>query len=168
MNTDELEPNISLSIVPCEQDYFLLEGAPRPLIPEGQYCFKLVEHRTARMFGIPKLIFLMSVIDLGEYHGSRICRYYNVKQHKGKVGKRGKFIPPRNGDFMIDYFTLVHSPKMRIDRVPLSPLYNSVIVGDVSTVKKNNQGKILPDALHYSKVSKLIRLQEDINSLAKS
>ena len=152
-----------LTVVADNSDTFSIESELRPFIPPGEYHFKLINHYTARMFGgNPKLILTLSVIDNGEYQSVKLCRYYNVKKVLGKSGKKGRFVPPIGGDFMIDYFTLVPGRLDRADRLSFAPLYNSIILGQVETVTKNSLGKALPKELHSSKVSKLIKLKEDL------
>lgn len=139
-------------------------GSPedRPQIPEGKYHFKLTAHETAVKFGIPRLIMLMTVIDHNEQHGISLPCYRNVDRLKGKTGKKGGFVPPRGGDFMIEYCSLLPGYNPRRDRISLNPYYNSIIYARVTTVMKNNRGKVLPEQLWWSKVGELIRLTEEL------
>jgi hypothetical protein len=89
-----------------------------------------------------------------------LCRYYNLKKLKGKPGNKGKFIPKVRGDFMIEYFTLFPLQRIsRIDRIPMEPFVNSIIIAKVKDVKKNSSQKNLPEQLIYSKISELIRIE---------
>ena len=127
------------------------------LIPEGLYELKLVTHYTAIQFQSPRLVMEFSVCECGDYFGSRLFRYYHLERLDGKAGKHGRFVAKARGDLMIEYCTLFPR-KVRRDRLSLAPLYNSVIIGKVATVTKNNQGKALPEPLQYSKISELVRL----------
>tara|TARA_R110002167_G_scaffold110677_8_gene281496 strand:+ start:3014 stop:3493 length:480 start_codon:yes stop_codon:yes gene_type:complete len=153
-NTDEPIESQNIVEFPA-QDYE--DGA---FIPEGIYRLKLLTHYTAVQFGTPKLILVFKVVDFGQYFGTEIKAYFNVAEHLGKVGSKGKVRHKRTGDFMVQYYTVLyrHRP-YRLDRVPMEPLYNAVIVGKVRTVKTNRDRKKLPEQLFYSKVDELIRIE---------
>lgn len=131
-----------------------------PLIPEGDYRFKLTEHETTTQFGTPKLILTFQLLDFGPLHGTRLKSYYNVERLIGKPGKKGKVKHKRTGDFLVEYFTILPAqPKpKRFDRIPLEPLYNSEIVCSVVTVKQNSKREPLPKQLWYSKVGHMVRI----------
>ena len=132
-----------------------------PLVPEGDYSLKLHSHRTAQMFGTPRLVLTFSITDFGEFHGVMLQRYYGVEKLIGKSGKNGRCKHKRRGDFTIEYFTLFpHVPLRRLDRISLKPLYNSEIVGRVRIVKTNNQQKRLPQPLWHSVIGNLVRVEE--------
>ena len=132
-----------------------------PLIPEGEYRLKLVEHETSICFGprSPRLVLTFTVCDMGQHFGTRLQRFYNVARLKSKAGKKGQFVAKLHGDLMIEICTLLNR-KVRPDRVPLEPLYNSVLVGRIQTVKHNSQQKDLPEVLHYSKVAALLKVEQ--------
>lgn len=134
----------------------------RPLLPEGEYQLKLLAHGTELHFGKkPRLVLKFSVVDFGQQQGTVLFRYYNVDKLLSKAGKNGRFKPPRNGDFMMEYFKVVSGcGKPRLDRIPLEPLYKSIIVGRVRTVDRNSQQKALPEQLKYSVVAELLRAGE--------
>jgi hypothetical protein len=133
-----------------------------PLIPEGEYHFKLVSHETAMKFGTPRVILLMAVIDPGEHHGAAVSCYRNVKRLKGKPGKRGGFVPTRGGHFMIEFCKLLPDFNPRIDRISLSKFYDKVIYARTKTVKHNNLREKLPGQLWWTKVDKLLELREEL------
>jgi hypothetical protein len=139
-------------------------GSPEylPLIPEGNYHFKLVTHETALKFGKPRLVMSATIIDTGEQYGVLLPCYRNVDSLKGKAGKKGGFVPPRGGDFMIEYCKLLPDHNPRRDRISLNPYYNNIIVAKVETVKKNNRGKTLPKQLWWSKIGELLKLTEEL------
>lgn len=132
-----------------------------PLVPEGEYRLKLVNHFTEKMFGnFPKLVLEFEVLDYGEHFGILLRRFYCVSKLKGKPGKKGKFIPPKRGDFLIEYCTLLGKSKLgRLDRIPMQPLYGRIIVGETRNVTHNNQQKALPAPLQYSVVARLLRVE---------
>ena len=137
----------------------LLES--RPLVPDGNYHFKLRHHETAIMFKNPKLILHLEIAEFGDYHGIVIPNYYNVSEIYGPPKKRGRFKPTKGGDFLIDYFNLVGAGG-RLDRLSMKPLYNSFIYARTETVTKNNQGKKLPPQLQYSKIAEMVELRDDL------
>mgnify|MGYP003986350271 FL=1 len=144
-------------VVSDESTQLSLPSELRPIIPEGDDHLKLLKDNVEFMFGGCKLCLLFSVIDFGEYQGVELFRYYNVEK------KRGSFEPPLNGDFLIDYFTLLPGRVRRRDRMSLNPIYNKITLGKVTTVRTNNLGKKLPESLWYSKVGKLLKLKDDID-----
>ena len=153
--TASVKPALSL-VTKRDRSELSLSSELRPLIPDGNYHLKLLKDNILYMYGGWKLCLQFSVIDFGDYQGTELVRYYNV----GKKG--GKFEPPRNGDFMIDYFTVLPGRVRRRDRMSLDPLYDKIVFARVSTVKTNNQGKKLPDTIWYSKVGKLLMLKDDL------
>jgi len=131
-----------------------------PLIPAGEYRLKLDSHSTAVMFKTPRLILNFSIVDFGDYHQVIVSRYYCVERLIGKPGRGGKCKHKRRGDFMLEYFSLLpERTRDRLDRVPLEPLYNSIIIGRVRTVTSNCMQKSLPQQLLYSVVGELIGLE---------
>lgn len=131
------------------------------LIPAGEYQLKLVDHYTAIKFSSPRLILVFQVIDFGEHHGCQLERFFYVRDLKGKPRRKGACWHKARGDFMIEYCTVLpDARKPRLDRVPIEPLYNHVIIGRVATVKHNNQQKKLPEQLWYSKVAELLRVEQ--------
>ena len=149
----------SANIDPGGDEIFLMES--RPLVPDGNYHFKLRHHETAIMFKNPKLILHLEIAEFGDYHGIVIPNYYNVAELYGPPKKRGRFKPTRSGDFLIDYYNLVGSVE-RLDRLPMRPLYNSFIYARTETVTRNNQGKKLPPQLQYSKIAEMVELRDDL------
>lgn len=137
--------------------YFPANSDEWPLIAEGEYQLKLVSHETAVQFLTPKLILLFSICEFGNYFGTRLPKYYNIKKFKGKPGKKGHFYPKRRGDFMFDFYTLFNR-NVRLDRIPMEPFYNSIIIGRVGTVKVDYRNRKLPEQMRYSKVCELLRL----------
>lgn len=138
------------------------EAAPEewPLIPEGSYEMRLSSHEVRYVFQQHRLVLQFRICDFGPYLGTVLYRFYNIerctKNAKGKIVN--VFHKPR-GDFMIEYCNLLPGAgRVRRDRVPMDPLYDKVIIGQVVTVKKNNQNKPLPEALQYSKVGRLLRI----------
>ena len=142
-----------------EEGEFLLPES-RPLVPDGNYHFKLLEHETAIMFKNHKLVLYLRIADIGRYHGIVIPNYYNVDKFLGKPGKKGRFRATTGGNFLIEYFTLVGKAE-RLDRLSMRPLYNSLIYARTETVTKNNQGKKLPPQLQYSKIAEMLELRND-------
>lgn len=130
-----------------------------PRIPEGEYRLKMVGYSTAIPFGnkAPRLFLNFTVCDMGKCFGVPLKKFYNVATLTTKVGKNGGCKHKPRGDFLIDYFTLFPDQRLkRLDRIPMGPLLNSIIIGSVRDVTKNSQQKELPDQLKYSVIAKLI------------
>jgi hypothetical protein len=128
-------------------------------VTDGNYQLKLLGHWTETMYTTPRLKLEFSIVDLGEFHGETVSRYYNVERLIGKAGKKGRFKAKQTGDFLIEYFNLFpHRKIKRRDRIPMEDMYNEIIIGKVRTVKKNNQQKRLPEQLQYSVIEELLRI----------
>jgi hypothetical protein len=153
--------NRSLSVIPNEKEILLPDE--RPLVPDGRYHFKLKSHRTEYMFGSPRLILLMAILDYGDFHGVTLPRFYNVKQLIGKPGKKGRFKPTNGGDFLIDYYNLITVRDRRLDRLSMKPLYDKIVYAETATVKINNRKTKLPEPMWHSKVINLIELKDDFS-----
>lgn len=131
------------------------------LLPPGQYQLKLLEFRTASQFKSARLILEFSIVDFGEHFEKRVCRYYNIERIIGKPAINGRFKAKPHGDFLIEYYTLFGGPRIsRLDRVPMGVFRNSILVGQIRTVTKNNQQKVLPVQMHYSVVAALTGLSK--------
>jgi hypothetical protein len=105
-----------------------------------------------------KLILWFSIADFGQHHGIRIARYYNVTRIVGKPGKNGAFKLSWSSSLLREYASLILMPT-RLDRIYLHHLSSLLIVGMVKTVRKTSQQEVLPEALHYSVVQKLLRVE---------
>lgn len=126
-------------------------GNAFPLLPEGEYEVCYVYHETWNYMGRnPKVAFWFRVINIGEYFGTLIPRYFNVKQLKGKPAKNGRFVPGRSSDFLLEYCNLFPRRITRLDRIPLSLLENEIIKVQVKTVTKNREQRSMPEVLQYS------------------
>jgi len=54
---------------------------PLPRVPEGDYTVAYVKHEYKTMFaGQPKLILTFRIIEMGEYFGTEVQRFYNVRR----------------------------------------------------------------------------------------
>jgi hypothetical protein len=131
-----------------------------PLIPEGHYEMRLVSQEVRMIFQQPRLVLKLRICEMGPHFGKILFRYYNVERFtKSAKGKVAVMKHKPRGDFMIEYCTLLPGTgRLRLDKVPMTPLYDKVIIGEVVTVKKNNQHKPLPEALQYSKVGRLVKI----------
>jgi hypothetical protein len=132
-----------------------------PLIPEGQYRFKLIRHETVSTFDSPKLVLVCSIIDFGPHSETILRRYYCVERLVGKARRGGQCKHKRRGDFMLEYFSLFPSQARprRLDRVSLDPFRNEVLIGSVRTVKHNSQQKKLPEQLRYSVIGSFVGVE---------
>lgn len=133
-----------------------------PLIPEGEYRFRLESHYSDVQFGNPKLILNLKVTDFGPFLGTKLKAYFNVVTLLGKSGMKGKVKHKRTGGFMVQYFTVLPMAARikRLDRVPMEPLYNIEIVGKVRTVKLDSKQKRTPEQCWYSVVARLVRAEK--------
>lgn len=132
-----------------------------PLVKPGDYQLAYIGRYTAYMHGRnPKLALKFRIVDMGEFFEVELERWFNVKRLTGKPGNNGMFVPPRHGDFLLEYTTLfptVLTRKTRLDRISFTPFRNITVTGTVGTVTKNSTQDVLPEVLQYSTIRKLLR-----------
>ena len=126
------------------------------LVPEGEYSVAFLRCEDGIAYGEARWFVHCQIIDEGQYQGLPLIRYYNKP--------RGKILP-RTHHLWLDYTAL-------FDRRPpknLNPekfLKGSVMRAQVITVRHATRGKKrekLPEALHYSKIDSLLRLEAGPN-----
>ena len=131
-----------------------------PLIKPGVYSLGFLFHETARLYNQPKLILWFTVLSDGEYHGTKLKRFYNVRSLIGKAGKNGKYRPSGwSSDLIREYAQLFGSiPDDRLDRFSLNPFKNVIITGEVKTVRLDSKNRGIPACVQYSVIERLIRV----------
>ena len=128
------------------------------LIPPGEYLVKFSHWHTCLLFGKQgKLALVFTVCDLGEYLGTKLFRWYNVRL-RGKSGHNGKFSTGWGSDLLHEYVRLVGMATRR-DRIALTRYTGLLIRAKVETVTTSRTQGILPDALHYSVIRKLLSIE---------
>ena len=151
-----------LEVVHFNSSFALLDQHRNdPIVQEGRYNVGYVEHETCINFGKPKVVFSFRVLDYGKYNGAILKRFYNVARLIGKPAKGGNFKPPRRGDFMVEFVQCFHVDPRRLDRLPLSYFSQNILVAKVETVKRTSYNKITPEQMQYSKISELIKVNND-------
>lgn len=129
-----------------------------PQIPDGEYTFRLKHHLTAQKFGSPRVELRCVIVDLGEFYGIELSRWYCVDSLKSKAGPRGTFIPKPTGDLLIEFCGLFPDYNPRLERFSLQRLYGIEFIARTRTVKVNNQQTPLPEQLQHSVIAKLVRV----------
>jgi hypothetical protein len=128
-------------------------------VPAGTYNVALIDWWTGVMFGkSKKLALTFQIVDMGDYFGKKLVRWYNVKRHIGATGRHGNFKPSRGSAFMSDYVRMVGMPS-RIDRPSLTKLFNVLIKAEVATVKRDYEQNTILEPLRYSVIRKLIHIE---------
>lgn len=130
-----------------------------PLIPEGEYVLRYVEHHTLKPKGSGRLVITFA-IEEGDYAGTILKAYYSV-QLRGDSGKFGKFLASRQGEYyeqICDLFPdLING---RPDRISPRRLLGRRVKGEVVTVTTKWNGDQRRPHTRYSKVQRLITLVE--------
>jgi len=128
-----------------------------PLIPEDKYKVAYLEHGTVNVPGTGKLVIQFTIV-AGAYQGTILKAYYRVKL-KRPIGKCGKFVPSRQGEYyeqMCDIFPdLIEG---RTDRISPQRLKGKTILVEVTTVKTKWNGKQRKKHTQYSKVNRMVSL----------
>lgn len=129
------------------------------LIPPGEYRLRLTHWQTAILWGRShKVVLHFTVCDIGPHFGAKISRYYNVEKVVGNPSRNGRFKLRWNHDLVREYAMLLPMPQ-RLDRLYLERLKSLLIVGRVATTSTNARQKRIPDALQYSVVRELLRIE---------
>ncbi len=134
---------------------FGITGAELPLIVPGIYSVVYQSHATANMFGKPRIIVRFAIAE-GQYKGKVLERFYLATRLIGQAGKKGKFSVTKRSSFIRDYVRVTSHMPGRLDRIPMRMLRGRLIKARVGTVSKDRDGDLIPEALEYSKVSKLL------------
>ncbi len=125
-------------------------------IPPGKYEATFQTWVTYRFRTQAKIVLMFSIVDMGEYFGVHMPAFFNVKRHKGKTRERGGFIASSRGDLITLFYRLnPTSPKVRLDRVPLSKLQQSLFTIQVQDVTINYKREELPKQMHYSRITEI-------------
>jgi len=132
-----------------------------PLIKPGEYSLGFDHHETARLFNQPKLILLFTVLSEGDYRGTKLKRFYNVRSLIGKPGRNGKYRPSGwSSDLIREYAELFGDVPDRLDRFSLKPYNNVIITGEVKTVSQDSRKRGIPECVQYSVIERLIKAKE--------
>jgi hypothetical protein len=126
----------------------------KPLIPEGKYLARYLGHETAVLFAKAHKVALSFEICEGPHSGTRLTRYFRVKQVVGKAGRGGRFKLAAGGDL---YRTLarVLDVRTRPDRISLRPLQTILLQIGVRTVSKDRDNLPLAEGVQYSVIDTL-------------
>ena len=132
-----------------DDDACMLVEGHKPMIPEGEYLARYLWHDTAVLFAKAHKVVLHFEICEGPHTGTRLTRYYRVKQLIGKSGRNGKFKLAAGGDL---YRTLarLQDVRTRPDRISLRPLRTIFLRVGVRTVDRDRDNKSLSEGARYS------------------
>ena len=97
----------------------------------------------------------------GEWFGTKLARWYNVKALVGKPRQRGRFKVSWGQDLAREYLPLV-STTLRKDGIALSKLRPLLLEGVIETVTSDRKQRALHPLLHYSVIRQL-RLSRDVS-----
>jgi hypothetical protein len=149
-------------LAPNRPEHFaVLDGEPLALVKPGEYQLRFDYFETAIMFGrAPKLVLKFTIISLGDYFDRvKLSRFYNVTKLLERPQKYGRFKVGRLGAFTREYGRLFHSPN-RLDRMAMSEFERHIIVGRARTVTEGADQKRIPEAMQYSVLDELLRIED--------
>lgn len=152
----------ALSVVANPDPLFVIEVDLKdlpPRIPDGEYQAHLVFHETAFAFKAPKVYLWFKLIEFGEHFEKLVYRPYRVKQLKGNPGRNGRFVLSKGGDLLKMVLRVLPYGPNRPDRVSLLDLRNRVIRIRTRTVKTDYRQRPLHEALWYSVVDEVLRIE---------
>lgn len=135
-----------------------IEGWPAS-IPEGRYTLRFHGWETCLLFGRnPKVCLNLSVADLGEYFGTKVQRWYNVRRLKGRPRKNGQFVASWGSDLVAEYMYLRDAVR-RTDRISLGFYRDCLLIGEIETVRIDRRQHAREGLMQYSIVRKLTGLE---------
>ena len=136
-----------------------LDGERPALIPPGKYTLRFEFHETKFIFSRPKLFLWFSVLDCGDYFGTKLARYYGARRLIGRSGKHARFAVGWKSDFLREYATLFGAPS-RLDRIAMTPFEKVTMLGRVRTVEKGHDQRVIAEGLRYSVIEELLRVED--------
>ena len=138
-----------------------LVGDAPILLPPGVYRLRFDDWETVNYFNRqPKVACRFTVCTEGEWFGTSLPRWYNVKALVGRPRARGRFKVAWGQDLAREYLSLVGTAS-RKDGIALSKLKPLLLEGVVETVTTDRKQRALHHVLHYS-VIRQIRLCGDV------
>ncbi len=122
---------------------------PLPRVPEGDYTVAYVKHEYKTMFaGQPKLILTFRIIEMGEYFGTEVQRFYNVR----RLAKSYRPLPKADLTREMQNVFGVRS----LDGISiLKELKKSELIVEIRDVKTSSRQEELTDLNSYSLVAKV-------------
>ena len=119
-------------------------------VPDGQYRVAYLGCEQGSLYGHRRIFAWLQINEEGPHHGKPILRFYNVPKREWT---------PRSHNLYIDYSTLTGlRPPTRFS--PDDFLKGTEVLAEVVTVRGRIQGRKrveLPEALHYSKIERLLK-----------
>lgn len=131
-----------------------------PLVPPGEYEAYFDRWQTVALFGgkSKKVILWFALVTPGVM-GTRLARYYNVKELKGKPRLMGQFKVGQKSTFARDYCRLLGPPRRR-GLFSVSRFENKIFRVKVRTVERGSDQSKIAQCLQYSVIGELLRLQQ--------
>lgn len=131
-----------------------------PFVPPGEYEAYFDRWQTTALFGgRSKKVILWFALATPGVMGTRLPRYYNVKELKGRPRLNGQFKVGPKSNFARDYCRLLGPPRRR-GLFSVSRFENKIFRIKVRTVKKGADQTEIAQCLQYSVIGELLRLQQ--------
>ena len=131
-----------------------------PLVPPGEYEAYFDRWQTVALFGgKSKKVILWFALATPGVMGTRLPRYYNVKELKGKPRLMGQFKVGQKSTFARDYCRLLGPPRRR-GLFSVSRFENKIFRVRVRTVERGSDQSKIAHCLQYSVIGELLRLQQ--------
>ena len=139
---------------------FATLDAERPtLVPPGDYKLRFSHYETKVIFKKPKLFVWFTIATFGEHFGKRVSAVLRTAQADGQIGKESTLRCRLEKRFPARVHEAVRLAA-RLDRIAMTHFEQAEIIGRIRTVRQGSQQRAIPDALQYSVVDELLRLDE--------
>lgn len=136
-------------------DDFIIDWGTLPLIPEGIYEAVYVQHEVFNQNFGPKVKITFRITSLGEYNGTFIAGWYNIKKPKSGPG-RGKAAFLSRHSKLVTELLRVLDVKVRVDRLSPAMLKPLLLKIRVRTVRANSKQKELHKFQQYSTCDSIV------------
>ena len=121
---------------------------PSPWVPEGVYLLRYISYETTQYWGHKKMAVHFAIVE-GEYAGTPLTRYYNVKE---RVTDRFAVVREHRALF---------PDESNCSQIDPNTYSGHLIRARVETTRKSGIGKELTQASRYSVVRELLEIVPD-------
>jgi len=139
---------------------FEIEWGNLTLIPAGIYEAVYVSHETFNQSFGSKVKITFRITTIGQWFGSHINGWYNVKTLSSKPGKHRKVSLSRHSKLTTELLNVLNI-KEKVSRLSPVQLKGKLLEVAIRTVHMNSRQKAYAEIQTYSVVDRIVRLLSD-------
>jgi hypothetical protein len=141
-------------------DIFDIDWGNLQLLPAGNYEAVYVSHETFNQSFGAKVKITFRITSHGQWFGSHINGWYNVKALISKPGKHRKVLLSRHSKLTIELLNVLDI-KEKVSRLSPVQLKGKLLEIAIRTVRMNSRQKAYAEIQTYSVVDRIVRLLSD-------